>query len=152
MNFANLKHDVLDAFSAIERPERPSLVVHSCCECHALAEDLARHSAASLPAEVLQKHVWNLPLLSDEAKQYFLPAWICSSIDDPCSDATDALLMEFRSDHRWSPATAYTEAQWGAIGNWLDLLAQSCDPYSREDLERVYVKLKPKFQLLRAIH
>lgn len=152
MNFANLKHDVCAAFAALERPAAPSLVMHNCCECTALAEDLARHSPASLPAALLQKHVWNLPLLSDEAKQYFLPAWICSSIDDPSSDATDALLMEFRSDHRWSPATGYTQAQWGAIGNWLDLLAQSCDPYSRDDLERVYLKLKPKFQTLRAIH
>ncbi len=152
MNFATLKHDVCEAFATLERPVGAALVMHSCGECNTLAEDLACHSAATLPAALLQKHVWNLPLLSDEAKQYFLPAWICSSIDDPCSDATDALLMEFRSDHRWSPATAYSEAQWSAIGHWLDLLAQRCDPYSHDDLVRVYAKLKPKFQALRAIH
>lgn len=152
MNSATIKHEVRAAFAALERPHHDALVPHACSLCHGLAAALGSHTASALPPALLQKHVWDLPLLSDEAKQYYLPAWLCSSIDEPCSDATDALLMEFRSDHRWNPATPYTVAQWAAIGEWLDLMLLHCDPYSRDDVEGVYIKLKPRLQALRAMH
>jgi len=152
MNSATLKHDVRAAFAALERPGRDALVPHACAECDGLARALGAHAANAVPPALLQKHVWDLPLLSDEAKQYYLPAWLCSSIDEPCSDATDALLMEFRSDHRWNPATPYTQAQWAAIGGWLDLMLLHCDPYSRDDVDGVYIKLMPRLQARHALH
>lgn len=152
MNSATLKHDVRAAFAALERPGRDALVPHACAECKGLADALGAHTAGALPPGLLQKHVWDLPLLSDEAKQYYLPAWLCSSIDEPCSDATDALLMELRSDHRWNPVTPYSDSQWAAIGEWLELMLLACDPYSRDDVNAAYLKLRPRLQAMRALH
>jgi hypothetical protein len=117
-------------------------VPHDCVECDDLKNDLHPFDSESVPDEVLDKHLWDLPLLSDDAKQYYLPAWIVRSIDDPESDYTQAFLFALDSDHRWAPTTPYTERQWRALGACLDYLETNVDELSRDDVAKARRRLK----------
>ena len=85
-------------------------------ECDQLAGDLEGFSPLELPFDLLSHHRWDLPLLSEEAKRYYLPAWMLASIQEPDSDFTDALLMNFDSDHR---NEGYSEIQKAVILEYL---------------------------------
>lgn len=108
-----LRAQVLDAFGSVPKP--PVIAPHRCPECDEISEDLAPFSGMSLPDGHFAKHVWDLPLLSDEAKHYYLPAWLLRVSSEDAWSACDALIYALEADHRWNPEPPYTEAQWLAI-------------------------------------
>jgi hypothetical protein len=141
MTPSELRQQIHSAFASVLKPERDSLISHWCCECVELASDLFPHPADAVPAEVLERHFWDLPLLSDEGKHYYLPAWLLAGIDQPWSDAVPGVVFSLDSDHRWSPATPYTLEQWLAIEDWLSYIHSQVDITTREEIERVRQKL-----------
>ncbi|MFN8638173.1 MAG: hypothetical protein U0360_01660 [Dehalococcoidia bacterium] len=75
--------------------------------------------------------VWDLPLLSAEAKRYFLPAWLLASIRDPRgSDATDALVFALDGDHRWDPEGGFSEVQPRRHRRYLESMIEPLDDSS----------------------
>ena len=60
-----------------------------------------------------RRHRWDLPLMSADAKQYFLPAWLIASMSDEefYSDFASAVLFCLASDHRMNPTGGYTDDQ-----------------------------------------
>ncbi len=137
-----LKLEILAAFRHVQKPSAEQIVPHECDECDELKNDLHPYDSESVPDEVVDKHQWDLPLLSDDAKQYYLPAWIVRSIDDPQSNYTDAFLSALDSDHRWFPSTPYTERQWRAIEACLDYLEADADEDTRDDIAKARRRLK----------
>lgn len=125
---------VLDAFGSVPKPT--VIAPHACSECDELAEDLAPFSGESLPDTQFSKHVWDLPLLSDEAKHYYLPAWLLRAFPEDTWSACDALVYALEEDHRWNPEPPYTEAQWLAIDAVLENAAKCGDPVTMENVER----------------
>jgi hypothetical protein len=136
-----LKLETLAAFRHVQKPSAGQIVTHECLECDELKNDLHPYDSESVPHRVLDKHLWDLPLLSDDAKQYYLPAWIVRSIDDPQSDYTEALLFALDSDHRWFPTTPYTERQWRALEAYLDYLEANVDELTRDDIVKARRRL-----------
>lgn len=136
-----LRQEILSAFADVPKPPLDALAPHRCCECGELAAALHPHAAAAVPGEVLRRHVWDLPLLSDEGKQYYLPAWLLSEVENPSSDAIDAVVYALDTDHRWSPAVPYTLDQWLALDHWLAYISNGLDARMQEDVDRVRGKL-----------
>lgn len=143
MTEEDLSRSVEAAFGSVPKPGRGDIAPHRCTECDELAEDLAPHTGFSLPDAVFKKHVWDMPLLSDDAKRYYLPAWLLrvTKSTEPWSDAGDALVMALDGEHRWDPLVPYSTAEWLAIDAVLALLAQGDDPVSVENAQRARASL-----------
>ena len=140
MTADDVVREVLEAFAAVSRPDRAALISHQCCECEELATDLSPWVAAEVPDEVLAKHVWDLPLLSDEGKHYYLQAWLLHGLRAGGESAIDAVVFALDADHRWSPEPPYTPDEWLAMDRWLAYVAGEAKALA-EDIERVRGKL-----------
>ena len=135
-----LKLAIRESFADVPKPAQPALISHRCCECDELAADLFPHDATALPEAVFARHVWDLPLLSDDGKRYYLAAWLLRALEPDDPGAADAVIYALDSDHRWAPATPYTGEQWLVVDQWLAAVA-ALEPGLRDDAERVRDKL-----------
>jgi hypothetical protein len=119
---------VRDAWAGTPPPARDNIAPHPCEECDGVSDYLAGRDPMTFDADTLLGCVWNLPLLSAEAKRYFLPAWLLASIRDPRgTDATDALVYALDSSHRWDPEGGYSEAQRAVITDYLEAMVEPLD-------------------------
>jgi hypothetical protein len=136
-----LKLEIGAAFKAVSKPKEAEIAPHECLECDELRVALFPYEWSNVPTEVLDKHRWDMPLLSDEAKQYYLPAWLMRSIEEPESDYTDALLFALAADHRWQPVTPYTERQWRLLATYLEFVGSHCNEFALAQVVRARQKL-----------
>jgi hypothetical protein len=132
----DLRTQVLAAFAVVPKPPATDIAPHRCPECDELVEGLSPFSAEAVPDSVFSKHAWDLPLLSDDAKQYYLPAWLLRAIPKDSWDASDALAKALIADHRWSPKLPYTEKQWLAIDAVLAHVSSLGDIVTIENVEQ----------------
>lgn len=139
-----LKLEVLAAFKNVAKPSREEIAPHQCLECDELRVALEPYESTNIPHEVLDTCRWDMPLLSDDAKQYFLPAWLIRSIDEPRSDYTGALLFALDSDHRWSPRVPYTARQWRVLLKYLDFMASNIDEYELPRVENARLRIETR--------
>lgn len=136
MTATDLLTQVKEAFASVPKPPVDDIAPHRCAECDELANDLAPYSAEAMPDAVFSKHVWDLPLLSDEAKHYYLPAWLLRAIPEDAWDSCDALVHALEADHRWSPVPPYTEQQWLAVDAVLEHAASFGDLVTSENVAK----------------
>ncbi|MEZ4504203.1 MAG: DUF6714 family protein [Dehalococcoidia bacterium] len=118
-----------------DTPPPEVIAPHLCDECQDITEALQGRPPDTV-LEAVPGAVWDLPLLSDEAKRYYLPGWLLPSLEDPRSDATGALLFALDSDHRWEPEGGYTEAQRTTIARYLEAMIDHVDEYESHELQR----------------
>ncbi|HMN45857.1 MAG TPA: hypothetical protein PKE27_14865 [Povalibacter sp.] len=142
MDRESLKLEVGAAFKVSRKPVEADIAPHECLECDELRVALAPYEWLNIPDGVLDKHRWDMPLLSDDGKQYYLPAWLIRSINEPESDYTDALLFAFSSEHRWEPTVPYTERQWRLFDAYLEFLGASCNEFTLEQVVQAQQKLQ----------
>lgn len=124
---ADLAAAVQDAWREVPPPgpAPDAITPHPCEECDAVRDYLVGRDPMAFDEQALLGCMWDLPLLSADAKRYFLPAWLLASIRDPRgSDATDALVYALDSDHRWDPEGGYSEAQRAVIGRYLEAMIE----------------------------
>lgn len=140
MTTADIEREILGAFASVPKPAQAGLISHPCCECEELAAGLAPFAAAAVPDAVLSKHVWDLPLLSDEGKHYYLQAWLLRGLQAGGENAIDAVVFSLDSDHRWTPEPPYTLDEWRAVDRWLAYVAAGAGSLA-EDIGRVRGKL-----------
>ncbi len=107
---------IVEAFEAEDTLSFEEVTPHRCEECDELAVNLDGLSPLEVQLDLLYHHRWDLPLLSEEAKRYYLPAWMLASIQEPDSDFTDALVMNLDSDHRNG---GYSEVQKSVVLDYL---------------------------------
>jgi hypothetical protein len=144
MDAQELRNLILDAFASVPKPTHEEIAPHRCMECDELAEDLVPFEAAKIPDATFRKHVWDMSLLSADAKRYFLPAWLirCLEVDGPwLPDEASAVLYALDGDFRWDPKSPYSREQWQAIQAWLDYIAQFADSIDLENLKKVREKV-----------
>ena len=135
-----LKLAIRESFADMPKPAQLDLISHRCCECDELAADLHPHGALNLPEAVFAGHVWDLPLLSDDGKRYYLAAWLLRALEPDDPGAADAVVFALDSDHRWSPSVPYTGEQWRVVDQWLAAITADEESW-REEVERVRDKL-----------
>jgi hypothetical protein len=140
MTPAEVEREVLAAFAVVPKPTQAALISHQCCECEELASDLWPFAADAVPHDVLARHAWDLPLLSDEGKRYYLPAWLLHGLHKGGENAVDAVVFALDSDHRWKPQPPYTSQEWLAVDRWLAYVATREQDFA-DDIQRVRDKL-----------
>jgi hypothetical protein len=135
-----LREQILAAFGSVPRPTGDAIAPHRCLECDELVEDFSPFTASEIPENVFRKHVWDLPLLSAEAKHYYLPAWLIRSLAIPegmwWPDECSTVVRSLEGDHRWDPVPPYTKEQWTAVRDWLLHVERAADSIDLENLER----------------
>ena len=144
MNRESLKLEVMAAFKSVTKPSLEDIAPHQCLECDELRVALDPYESLNIPTEVLDKCRWDMPLLSDDAKQYFLPAWLLRSIDEPRSDYTSALLFALDDDHRWAPSVPYSDRQWRVLVAYLDFMASTIDEYELPRVENAKLRIETR--------
>ncbi len=134
----NLIAQIRAAFAAVARPSPDNIVPCECGECDELRVGLLGFRSAELPDTWFEVDWALLPLLSDEAKHYYLAAYLCFALRHSDSFAAEFVLYSLDSDHRWQPQGGYSEAQRQAIRDFL--VFQRCGlpdgDFLREEIER----------------
>ena len=145
MDTTELRQAIVAAFSSVPRPERNNIAPHKCPECDELADDFPSFDALSIPDSIFEKHLWDLSLLSAEAKHYFLPTWLLRgiNIEGPwLPDQCEVVLLGLGSvEHRWSPAPPYTKIQWQVIKEWIEHIEGFSDDIDMEMIEKALVRV-----------
>jgi hypothetical protein len=139
MKAAELHRLIVEAFVSAPKPSLEEIAPHRCSECDELASDLVAFGPFNMPEAVFRRHIWHLPLLSAEAKRYYLPAWLIRSleIDGPWwPDECSTVVRGLGDDHRWKPNPPYTREQREAILLWLEHVAQVGDDIDLENVEK----------------
>jgi hypothetical protein len=132
---AVLSKRIQAAFADVPRPSAESITPHRCPECDEIRDSLCNAPVNEILIEVLRERVWDLPLLSAEAKHYFLQAWLSAALRDPSGNFSDAARINIDSNQRFDPPGGYTDEQWMVILDWLDFIAESGDPVTRESAQ-----------------
>lgn len=108
---------LLDAFPP--RAFRADVVSHDCPECAEIRDTLSGSTWWSIPGEFVQKHFKHLPLLTSDAYQAFLPAWLREAVLDPTGEIARfvlANLMEGTVASRFSRQQSYAVV---LIAKWI---------------------------------
>ena len=134
VNFDALMQKVRAAFADAPRPADDALVCHECEECHHLRADLRGRTPEELPDAWVEGSFDQLPLMSDDAKRYYLPAYLRVAARHPQSTVTMFVLFALSADHRWQPEGGYTRAQRQAILDFLAFIEPHVDPSETADV------------------
>ncbi|MBI2769528.1 MAG: hypothetical protein HYX47_07890 [Burkholderiales bacterium] len=117
-------------------------------ECDELVNDFAQFAATEIPDEVFRRHIFDRPLLSEEAWRYYLPAWLvrCVEAKGPrFPDEANELVQAFDYEPPQGAEARFTREQWNAIYKSLEHAAQFADAFDREDLVRVLRRVEHEF-------
>ena len=117
-----LMAQIAAAFREVRYPGDAAIICHPCEECFDLQRDFSGQVPRTMSRNIIEKHSLDLSLFTDDAKQFFLPAYLFASLRQPQSPVTDFLIDHLGSDHRWDPAGGYTREQKSAILAHLDLM------------------------------
>jgi hypothetical protein len=113
------------AFTKVPRPEH--IIAHECDECFKLRDDLQDKQPRQIPDAWIERNFDKLPLLTDEAKQFFLPAYLRVGALAPTSLVSEFVLYTLADDFRFQPVDGYSPEQKQAITNYLEFIAPHLD-------------------------
>jgi hypothetical protein len=131
----DLINRIFEVFKSAPYPGDDKLICHQCDECHRLRDDFKGKKAQEVDSETVYYHQDSLPLFSDEAKRYFLPAFLRESIMEPQRTITEFLLYSFDSDHRWKPKGGYTKEQVKIVNEYFDFIEHYLDEFDKNIYE-----------------
>jgi hypothetical protein len=95
----------------------------------------------------MQTHSYDLALLSDESKHYYLPAWLLRAIDAPESNCADALTFALDSDHAWEPTPDYSKRQWRVLLAFLRYIRSRVDAFSHPAIDSAIGRTEARLEL-----
>ncbi|MBU8977515.1 MULTISPECIES: DUF6714 family protein [unclassified Lysobacter] len=149
MDDKQLRFEIARAFADVPQPAKSAIAPHDCLECDELRVALAPYAWHDVPGKVLDACRFGMPLLSADAKQHYLPAWLLRSLDEHevAGDYRSIVVFALDRDHRWDPTRPYTAEQRAAILRYLDFVcAQETSEWEAQDIERarasLYVRLR----------
>jgi|GEM_PF-1493810 len=122
MDEQQLRFAISRAFVDVPRPAKPEIAPHECPECDGLRTALAPYDWQDLPPGVLDAWRFDMPLLSADAKQHYLPAWLLRSFanHELAGDYLSSVLFALGSNHRWDATVPYTAEQRQVLADFLD--------------------------------
>ena len=68
-------------FQDIPAPTFDKIIRHGCDECNELRSDLVKYRRLEVPLEVVRYHWTDLPLLTPQARRYYLPSYLLHAIE-----------------------------------------------------------------------
>jgi hypothetical protein len=132
MSYDELMQQIHAAFSSAPRPADEALVPHRCGECDTLREDLRGHAPDELTDAWVERSFDQLVFMSDDAKRYYLPAYLRVAAHNPESTVAQFVLYSLSDDFRLQPSGGYTLAQRQAILDFLSFIEPQSDGYQKE--------------------
>ncbi|SPP63306.1 DUF6714 family protein [Nitrospira lenta] len=148
---AKLKEAIALSFAKISHPAPNNIAPHQCEECAEARETFIQKDWRMLSSDVMEGHFDQLSLLSPEAFQFFLPAFMCFSLDHldspTCEFTVYALAFNYtrktkeetdRQIEWWdSRFSLFEKDQLLVLINFLDLVKDSDDRnYFQDEVQR----------------
>jgi len=124
------------AFADVPLPADDNIICHECEECFRLHESLRGHTAGEISDAWIEENFDKLPLLTDDAKQFFLPAFFRVAALKPDSLAAQFLLYSLADDFRMQPQSGYSAQQKQAVRDYLTYIEQRMEEYDREYFDK----------------
>jgi hypothetical protein len=137
-----LFQQVAYAFREVPYPGDQNIVCHDCDECFTILQHFRGLSPQEATPEIIAEHFDSLPLLTAEAKQYLLPAYLRESIRDPHSLVCQFTLYTLEDVHRMAPHGGYTVSQRSAINAFIDYIASQAGEEYVNELARAKTQWK----------
>ncbi len=136
MSYDDLMQQIREAFSSAAAPADDALVPHHCDECDTLRGDLRGRTPEELADDWVKRSFDQLVFMSDDAKRYYLPAYLRVAARDPESTVTQFLLYSLSDEFRFQPTGGYTAAQRQALLDFLTFIQPQSDPHQMEYISR----------------
>ena len=131
MKHKELMQQIKAAFASVPAPTEENIV---CQECWELRDDLRGRTPDELSDSWVERNFDQLPLLSDDAKQFYLPAFLRVGALKPDSNVSQFVLYDLSENFRREPRGGYSPEQKQAILDYLSFV----EPQS-EDVLKEYV-------------
>ena len=124
ISIENLRTSIEEAFTNVEPPDSDKVIEHDCPECRAVRRVFRHELWRSLKSEKIDWGHDKLPLFTPHAFQYFLPAFMLYSLDDPSSTVCEllvySLIVPKENDDWWQKRLdKFTRNQKAACGLFL---------------------------------
>lgn len=137
MELQELMQRIQIAFTKAHQPLEDAIVCHACKECLELRDGVIGHTPDQLTDSWVDHNFDQLPLFSDDAKRYYLPAYLRVSACNPDSTVTQFVLFSLKGDHRWEPSGGYSKEQKQAIYEYLQFIeARTIDENYQKDIAK----------------
>ena len=91
-----------------------------------LLNDLKGRTPWDLPQKLVEKHFGHIPLLTDDGKKYFLPAYMLVALRDPESIVGEFTVCSLDSPCGWNPTHPYSRDQVEAVLDFIEFM----EPYA----------------------
>ncbi|SRR6266536_3491650 len=136
----DLKNVIHKAFKDAVRPERVHIIEHECWECGEVRDDFAEYDHDHVPAAILERHWASLPLFSAAALRYFLPSYLCYSLDHVRSGVTEHLIYQLSpsdvTSARWQERIGvFSEDERAAICKYLNYMGAYESKWAMADIQ-----------------
>jgi hypothetical protein len=136
MKYDELLSKIKSAFVDAPPPAEDNIVCHDCPECLALRKNVQGHTPDELPDTWVEQNFDQLPLFSDDAKRFFLPAFLRVAALKPDSVVVQFVLYSLSDQFRMQPSGDYSPQQKEAILDFLKFIESRVDEYDRVYVEK----------------
>jgi len=124
------------AFADVPPLADDNIICHECEECFRLYEDLRGHTPEEISDAWIEKNFDKLPLLTADAKRFFLPAFFRVAAQKPDSLVAQFVLYSLADDFRMQPSGGYSAQQKRAVRDYLTYIEQRMEEYDREYFDK----------------
>jgi hypothetical protein len=153
-----LKSEVIKVFAEVEQPAKGNIVLCECEECRGVRKDFTNIKWQKASDKLLEGNYDKIPLLSPEAFNYFLPAYLLytlNNFDGMFSDVCEYTLYAVTPNKNWKDENGsvtsfwkekfslFTSAQMNVIYHFLESARQN-PIYSNDvrSIEKAFDRLK----------
>jgi len=85
-------------FQDIPAPPSDKIIRHDCGECNELRDDLSKYGRLEVPPQVVTYHFADLPLLSPQARRYYLPSFLLHAIETENLGIIESLIFHLYTE------------------------------------------------------
>ena len=136
MDYDELMRHIGAAFADAPPPADDNIVCHDCQECRALLSAVRGHAPSELSDPWVEKSFDQLPFFSDDAKRYYLPAFLRVGALKPDSLVSQFVLYSLLDDFRMQPSGGYSQQQRHAIADYLSYIEQGVSEFEQDYLAK----------------
>ena len=131
MEYDELMQHIKSAFADVPAPSEDSIVCHECEECFTLRDDVRGHTPDELSDSWVEQSFDQIPLFSEDAKSYYLPAFLRVAALKPDSLVTQFSLYSLSDEFRMQPS-GYSPQQKEAIRDFLGYIETRVDEFDQD--------------------
>ena len=132
MDYDELMRHIRAAFADVPPPADDNIVCHDCDECRALYNDVRGHTPDELSDSWVEKSFDQLVFFSDDAKRYYLPAFLRVGALKPDSLVAQFVLYSLSDNFRMQPSGGYSQQQRQAIADYLSYIEQGVSEFEQD--------------------